>query len=198
MTLRFGVFNYGAGNLFSIRAALRKEGVTPVLTRDGKGMAEADALVLPGVGSFDQAARSLPLERAREVIGSGKPVMGICLGLQIFYESSEEGSARGLSLLEGRVRRFPSSVKVPQIGWNTLALGGDSELTDGVADGSWVYYVNSYVPESHEGVVATSAYGVEFPALVARGNVFGAQFHPEKSGAVGRRVLQNFIRAAKR
>ncbi len=197
--MRFKVFNYGAGNLYSIQAALRKEGVTPSLTKAGEGIREADALVLPGVGSFDQAAGSLPMHLTREAIRSGKPVMGICLGLQLFYSASEEGSAMGLSLLRGRVRRFPSTVKVPQIGWNTLNVRGGSELTDGVADGSWVYYVNSFVPEARgASVVATSNYGVEFPALVAQRNIYGAQFHPEKSGPVGRRVLQNFIRAVRR
>jgi imidazole glycerol-phosphate synthase subunit HisH len=197
--LRVKVFNYGAGNLYSIQAALRKEGVTPSLTKTGEGIRDADALVLPGVGSFDQAAGSLPMKLTQEVIRSGKPVMGICLGLQLFYSSSEEGSAKGLSLLRGRVRRFPSTVKVPQIGWNTLNVRGGSELTDGVADGSWVYYVNSFVPEAHgPTVVATSRYGVEFPALVTRKNIYGTQFHPEKSGSVGRRVLQNFIRAVRR
>jgi glutamine amidotransferase len=197
--LRFKVFNYGAGNLYSIRVALEKEGVAPSLTSRGEGIREADALVLPGVGSFDQAARVLPMELIRGVIRSGKPVLGICLGLQLFYSSSEEGSARGLSLLRGKVRRFPRSVKVPQIGWNTLTVKRSSELTEGVPDGSWVYYVNSYVPDATGGsVAATSNYGVEFPALVAQRNIFGAQFHPEKSGTIGRRVLQNFVRTVKR
>jgi glutamine amidotransferase len=197
--LKFKVFNYGAGNLYSIRVALEKEGVASSLTKTGAGIRESDALVLPGVGSFDQAAKALPLEQIREIIRSGKPVMGICLGLQLFYSASEEGSATGLSLLKGRVRRFPSSVKVPQIGWNTLKVRSRSELTDGVPDGSWVYFVNSFVPEATGGqVAATSSYGIEYPALVSQKNIYGAQFHPEKSGAIGRRVLQNFIRAVKR
>ncbi|MGA2199708.1 MAG: imidazole glycerol phosphate synthase subunit HisH [Nitrososphaerales archaeon] len=197
--MKFKVFNYGAGNLYSIRVALEKEGVASSLTKTGAGIRESDALVLPGVGSFDQAAKALPLEQIREIIGSGKPVMGICLGLQLFYSASEEGSATGLSLLKGRVRRFPSSVKVPQIGWNTLKVRSRSELTDGVPDGSWVYFVNSFVPEATGGqVAATSSYGIEYPALVSQKNIYGAQFHPEKSGAIGRRVLQNFIRAVKK
>jgi len=197
--LKFKVFNYGAGNIYSIQAALKREGVATSVTRTGAGIEDADALVLPGVGSFDQAARTLPVERTRDVIRSGKPVIGVCLGLQLFYASSEEGSAKGLSLLRGRVRRFPSSVKVPQIGWNTLSIRGGSELVDGVPEGSWVYYVNSYVPEATgRSVAATSTYGVEYPALVAEKNVYGAQFHPEKSGPVGRKILQNFIRAVRK
>ena len=199
MTLRFKVFNYGAGNLYSIQAALKREGVNLSVTRTGAGIEEADAIILPGVGSFDQAARTLPMERTREVIGSGKLVLGICLGLQLFYSSSEEGSSQGLSLLPGRVRRFPPTVKVPQIGWNTLSVKKETDFTEGVPDGSWVYYVNSFAPDAKGGsVVATTSYGVEYPALVAQKNIFGTQFHPEKSGAVGRRVLQNFIRAVRR
>ena len=196
--MRLQVFNYGAGNLYSIRVALEKEGARTSLTRTGEGMEDADGLVLPGVGSFDQAAGSLPMERVQDVLRSGKPVLGVCLGLQLFYSSSEEGKEKGLSLLRGKVRRFPPSVKVPQIGWNTLAVRG-GELTEGIRDGSWVYYVNSFVPEaSGSSVEATTVYGIEFPALVSKRNVFGAQFHPEKSGQVGRTVLQNFIRAVKR
>jgi glutamine amidotransferase len=199
VTLNLKVFNYGAGNLYSIQAALKREGVTPSVTKTGAGIEEADAIILPGVGSFDQAAKTLPMERAREVIDSGKPVLGICLGLQLFYSSSEEGSAKGLSLLPGRVRRFPPTVKVPQIGWNTLSLRREGDFTDGVPDGSWVYYVNSFVPDAKGGsVAATTSYGVEYPALVAQKNIYGTQFHPEKSGTVGRRVLQNFIRAVRR
>jgi glutamine amidotransferase len=197
--LRFKVFDYGAGNLYSIRVALQKEGVTPSLTKTGEGMEDADAIVLPGVGSFDQAARKLPMERTRDVVRSGKPVMGICLGLQLFYASSEEGREGGLGLFRGKVRRFPSSVKVPQIGWNTLSIGRTGELSEGLDEGSWVYYVNSFVPDAEgPSVEATSEYGVEYPAIVSRRNVYGTQFHPEKSGAVGRRVLQNFIGAVRR
>jgi glutamine amidotransferase len=197
--LRFQIFNYGAGNLFSIQSALRKEGVTPSVTRSGEGMEEADALILPGVGSFDQASKVLPMVRLSDQIKSGKPVLGICLGLQLFFSGSEEGTRKGFSLLEGRVKRFPSSVKVPQIGWNTLDVSRSARLVEGVPTNSWVYYVNSYYPETRgRWVAATSKYGVEFPALVEDGNIFGTQFHPEKSGPAGRTILQNFVRAVKK
>ncbi|MDA4122426.1 MAG: imidazole glycerol phosphate synthase subunit HisH [Thaumarchaeota archaeon] len=193
------IFNYGAGNLFSIQAALRKEGAKPSVTKTGSGMKEADALILPGVGSFDQAANSLPMEEIREVIRSGKPTLGICLGLQLFFGGSEEGRAKGLSLLKGRVRRLPPSVKVPQIGWNTLNVERENELVSGLDKEPWVYYVNSYYPETDgKWVVATSDYGVRFPCLVAEKNFYGTQFHPEKSGATGRTILQNFLKAAKK
>jgi imidazole glycerol-phosphate synthase subunit HisH len=197
--LRFQIFNYGAGNLFSIQSALRKEGVVPSLTKTGVGMEGADAIVLPGVGSFDQAAKALPMARIRDQVRSGKPVLGICLGLQLFFSTSEEGSRKGFSLLDGRVRKFPPTVKVPQIGWNTIDVSRSARLVEGVPTNSWVYYVNSYYPETKgRWVAATSKYGVEYPALVEDGNIFGTQFHPEKSGSAGRTVLQNFIRAVKR
>jgi imidazole glycerol-phosphate synthase subunit HisH len=198
--MRIEILNYGAGNLFSIQAAFRKEGAKTSLTRDGAGLKEADAIVLPGVGSFNQAAKVLPMRRIRDAVESGKPLLGVCLGLQLFFSKSEEGPGRGLSLFPGEVRKFRASgVKVPQIGWNTLAVKRDSELTEGLDEQAWVYYVNSYYPATKgRWVVATTEYGVEFPALVSERNVYGAQFHPEKSGQAGRRVLLNFLRAVRR
>jgi imidazole glycerol-phosphate synthase subunit HisH len=198
--MRIEIFNYGAGNLFSIQAALNKEGARTALTKDGKRMDEADAIVLPGVGSFNQAAKMLPMQKIRDAVGSGKPLLGVCLGLQLFLAKSEEGPGRGLSLFPGEVKKFRSSgVKVPQIGWNTLTVRRESELTDGLGKEGWVYYVNSYYPATKgRWVVATSDYGVEFPALVSEKNVHGTQFHPEKSGAAGARILRNFLRAVKR
>jgi len=193
------IFNYGAGNLFSIQAALKKEGAKPVITKTGSKMETADALILPGVGSFDQAANALPMDRIRDVVGAGKPMLGICLGLQLFFAGSEEGRANGLSFLAGSVKRLPSSVKVPQIGWNTLSVARENELVNGLPDEPWVYYVNSYYPKTEgKWVVATSQYGVSFPCLVAEKNIYGTQFHPEKSGSAGRTILQNFLKAVKR
>jgi imidazole glycerol-phosphate synthase subunit HisH len=200
--MRVMVFNYGAGNLFSIQAALKKEGATPRVTKTGSGIEDADGIILPGVGSFDQAVKALPMELLRDTIRAGKPVLGICLGLQLFFSTSEEGSGEGLSLLEGRVRRFSasSSTKVPQIGWNTINVKRtENELVDGLPEEPWVYYVNSYYPEtSGPWVVASTRYGVEFPSLVAQGSIYGAQFHPEKSGPTGRKILQNFLTAVRR
>ena len=198
--MRIEIFNYGAGNLFSIQAALRKQGAKTALTKDGRRLAEADAVVLPGVGSFNQAAKMLPMRRIRDAVDSGKPLLGVCLGLQLFFSKSEEGAGRGLSLFPGEVKKFRSSrVKVPQIGWNTLTVRKESELTEGLEDESWVYYVNSFYPATKgKWVVATSEYGVEFPALVSQKNVYGTQFHPEKSGEAGRRILKNFMTAVKR
>ncbi len=198
--MRIEIFNYGAGNLFSIQAAMRKEGAKTSLTKDGRRLEEADAVVLPGVGSFNQAAKMLPMGKIREAVESGKPLLGVCLGLQLFFSRSEEGPGRGLLLFPGEVKKFSASrVKVPQIGWNTIAVRRSSELTEGLADESWVYYVNSYYPETKGGfVVATTKYGVEFPALVCERNVYGTQFHPEKSGDAGRLIIQNFLRAVRK
>ena len=198
--MRIEIFNYGAGNLFSIQAALRKEGATTALTRDGKRIKDADAIVLPGVGSFNQAAKTLPIQKIRDTVKSGKPMLGVCLGLQLFFSKSEEGPGKGLALLPGEVKRFPSGrVKVPQIGWNTIQVKGESALTEGLGDEEWVYYVNSYYPSTKgRWVVATSQYGVEFPALVSDGNAYGTQFHPEKSGKTGKKILQNFLKTVKR
>jgi imidazole glycerol-phosphate synthase subunit HisH len=198
--MRIEIFNYGAGNLFSIQAAFRREGASTALTKDGKGLKEADAIVLPGVGSFNQAAKALPMRKIRDAVDSGKPLLGVCLGLQLFFSKSEEGPGTGLSLFPGEVKKFRASgVKVPQIGWNTLAVTRECDLTEGLDGESWVYYVNSYYPAtSGKWVVATTEYGVEFPALVSERNVHGTQFHPEKSGKAGRKVLQNFMRAVRR
>ena len=198
--MRIEIFNYGAGNLFSIQAALNREGAKTSLTKDGKRLDEADAIVLPGVGSFNQAAKMLPMQKIRDAVESGKPLLGVCLGLQLFLAKSEEGPGRGLSLFPGEVKKFSAaSVKVPQIGWNTLTVTRDSELTEGLDRECWVYYVNSYYPATRgRWVVATSDYGVEFPALVSEKSVHGAQFHPEKSGTTGARILRNFLKAVKR
>lgn len=198
--MRIEVFNYGAGNLFSIQEALKREGATTFLTRDGKRTGEADAIVLPGVGSFNQAAKMLPMQKIRDAVKGGKSLLGVCLGLQLFLAKSEEGPGRGLSLFPGEVRKFSSrGVKVPQIGWNTLTVTKECDLTAGLDDEAWVYYVNSYYPATNgDWVVATSDYGVEFPALVSQKNVHGTQFHPEKSGKAGRQILRNFLRTVKR
>jgi glutamine amidotransferase len=152
------------------------------------------------VGSFNQATKVLPMGAIRDAAKSGKPLLGVCLGLQLFFSKSEEGAGSGLGLFPGDVRRFPSArVKVPQIGWNTLSVKEESSLTEGLGPDPWVYYVNSYYPSTKgKWVVATSEYGVEFPAVVDEKNVYGTQFHPEKSGKTGRLILLNFLRQVKR
>ena len=197
--MRVCILNYGVGNLYSLQAALKRENADPQLVTNVRRARSADALLLPGVGNFREVARKVQREEIRDLAESGKPLIGICLGLQLFFESSEEGSGKGLGLFSGQAKRFPSIVKIPQIGWNTLRVTNPNEIVEGIANESWVYYIHSYYPEtSGDWVVATSKYGVEYPTLIARKNVFGSQFHPEKSGKTGRTILRNILRLVKR
>jgi glutamine amidotransferase len=196
--MRIVIFNYGVGNLYSIQTALKREGVQPQLTKDVRKAKTADGLLLPGVGSFTTATRTFPRNEMRDIVKSGKPLIGICLGLQLFFDRSDEGPGRGLGIFPGRVKRLPSTMKVPQIGWNVLRIKNCSEFVEAVANGSWVYYLHSYYAATHgKHVIATSEYGLEYPCLIAQGNVFGTQFHPEKSGKAGSMILRNFLRLVK-
>lgn len=193
------ILNYGVGNLYSLHAALEREDANPQLVKDVRKARTADALLLPGVGNFGGIARKFQRQEILDLVKSGKPLIGICLGLQLFLESSEEGSGRGLALFPGKAKLLPSSVKVPQIGWNTLTLRNQNDLVEGIVSNSWVYYVHSYYPETDgDWVVATTEYGVQYPTLIARKNVFGTQFHPEKSGKTGRTILRNILRLIKK
>ena len=196
--MRFAMVNYGVGNLFSLSAALHREGVQTFLAKRSGELRDADAVVLPGVGGFRAAARELPREELRDLVRSGKLTVGICLGMQLFLERSEEGPGRGLGLIPGSVKRLPSKVKVPHMGWNTLRVKQDTELTEGLPEESWVYYAHSYHPDTKgKWVLATTRYGVEYPGIIGQKNIVGTQFHPEKSGPVGRQVLRNIQRMAR-
>ncbi len=187
------------GNLYSLQAALERENVQAQLITDVHDSITADALLLPGVGSFKEVAEHLPRAEICEIAKSGKPVIGICLGLQLFFDRSDEGPGKGLSVLPGRVKRLPSIVKVPQIGWNLLKIQKPSELTEGVTDNSWVYFLHSYYPPlGGDWVVATTEYGIEYPTLIEKKNLLGTQFHPEKSGNAGRIILRNILRLVRR
>ncbi|MEM0375088.1 MAG: imidazole glycerol phosphate synthase subunit HisH [Nitrososphaerota archaeon] len=194
---RIGVLTYGVGNLFSVTRALSRLGAE-VLLLDESGWTEIDGLVVPGVGNFEEGSRNISAHRERiaDLIASGVPVLGICLGMQLLFEESEEGPGRGLGILKGRVLRLRVSAKLPHIGWSRLRVVRDCELLEGVNSGDWVYYVHSYAPspEDPEVVVALSEYaGLEFPAVICSGNLCGTQFHPEKSGRTGMRILGNFV-----
>ena len=197
------VVNYGVGNLRSIRKGLEKSGAVVQVTHDPAELRSADAIVLPGVGAFAPAVRNMaPIAGVvADAMKGGTPILGICLGLQLlFTRSSEGGSIDGLDFVSGDVVKLPESVKTPQMGWNTINFVRSCPLLDGVEDGSYVYFVHSFYPEPTERnvVVTTTEYGVRFASMVAKGNLFATQFHPEKSSKTGLVMLKNFVKFAKR
>ncbi len=192
------VLDLGIGNLHSIRKALERSGARVTVTQDPELVRGADALVLPGVGAFQEAAKKLdPFRDAlAEVFAREIPVLGICIGMQILFESSEEGPGKGLGLIRGEVKRLAHD-KLPQIGWNVLAFRNDP-IFDDLTEGTHVYFVNSFAPEPREAVtLATSTYGRSFSAVVRKGNVYATQFHPEKSSEAGLRIVANWVRIAR-
>jgi glutamine amidotransferase len=195
------VLDYGIGNLRSAQKALQRVGADAVLTDDVAVVRAAEAVVLPGVGHFGrcmEALRAAGLEdAAREVIEAGTPFLGICVGMQMLYEGSEEDpDVKGMGILPGTVRRLRDGVKRPQMQWNVLDRRPGSPLFAGLDDPVWVYFVHSYSPEATEDVVATCDYGGPVTAAVERGRLWATQFHPEKSGPAGLRILANFVAAA--
>jgi imidazole glycerol-phosphate synthase subunit HisH len=199
------VVDYDAGNLRSVQRALEAVGQQVRVTPDPRDVMKAEALVLPGVGSAQDCMRKLfardlvaPL---REYAASGRPFLGVCVGLQLLYDGSEEGGGvECLGILRGTVRRFPGdrSLKIPQIGWNNLSIVRPHPLLEGVPDGTYFYFVHGYYadPDAPETVVATADYGLDFAAIVAQDNVVATQFHPEKSADFGLRLYANFARIA--
>lgn len=199
--VRVALIDYGAGNLRSIGRALTLAGADVTVVTQAPTGEGVDGIVLPGVGAFGAAMTRLqsagfPDWIRAQVVG-GIPLLGVCLGMQLLFARSEESpEAVGLGLVPGEVTRLPSGLKVPHMGWNQLALQGPSPLLDGVADGSHVYFVHSYVGRTDDArdVVATTTYGVEFPSVIQRGRLAGVQFHPEKSADVGQRLLRGAVR----
>jgi glutamine amidotransferase len=196
-----GIVDYGMGNLLSVQKAFERVGLSARVVRTAAELVECERLVLPGVGAFGQAMENLTqrklLASLQSAIAEGKPLLGICLGLQLLFERSEEhGNHEGLGLLRGDVRRLPPGVKVPHIGWNQLRIVRHNPLLEGIADDAFFYFVQSFCvrPEEEECVAGTTDYGVTFASVVARGRIFGVQFHPEKSQAAGLRLLSNFGR----
>lgn len=196
------VLDYGIGNLRSAEKALQKVGGDARLVTTAEEAEGASGVVLPGVGAFGkcmEALRASGLDRvALDAIAAGTPFLGICVGMQMLYISSEENpEVRGLNVLHGLVRRLPDGVKCPQMQWNVLQpVGHDSRLLDGLGAEPWAYFVHSYAPDATDDVVATCAYGGSVVAAVERGNVMATQFHPEKSGETGLAILRNFVKLA--
>jgi glutamine amidotransferase len=195
-----GIIDYGMGNLFSLSKALERLGYSYEFVSRAERLPDFAGLILPGVGAFGDAMnniRELGLEEAiRSFAASGRPILGICLGMQLLFTTSEEhGMHQGLNLLAGEVVRFRGAYKIPHMGWNQLTLKqAHNPLLDGIADGDYVYFVHSYHVRAADAAVllATTDYHQEVTAIVGRGNVFGMQFHPEKSGETGMRLLRNF------
>jgi glutamine amidotransferase len=196
------IFDYGVGNLLSLKTALEKVGFAASIGTCAKDLSEADAIALPGVGSFTAAIGKLDIvkETLRSKVKDGTPLLGICLGLQLFFEDSEEGPGKGLAFFGGRNMQLPSTVKVPHMGWNTLNIVRQNELLDGIAEGTYVYFVHSLypVPKDQSIVCTTTEYGTTFTSAVASKNIYGTQFHPEKSGDVGLKILRNFAKTVVR
>lgn len=203
------IVDYGMGNLRSVEKALQKLGHNPVITSDPAQIAAAERVILPGVGAFGAAMAHLQeprpggtlAEAVVEAARSGKPVFGICLGMQLLLSESEElGTHRGLNLIPGQVVRFQAhgdeSLKIPHMGWNALHFPRETPLFTGLAEGTQVYFVHSYYcrPEDPSVAAATCRHGVEYCAALASENIYATQFHPEKSGAAGLRILDNFAR----
>jgi glutamine amidotransferase len=199
---RVAIIDYGVGNLRSVEKAFRAGGADAVVTSDGRELRAAGKLVLPGVGAFRACMEALSArgfdELVRERVAEGTPLLGVCVGMQMLFEESEEfGTTRGLGFLRGRVRRFPEGLRVPQVGWNQVGWRGGHALAEGIEDESFFYFVHSYFCDAADDadVLGRTEYGDVYASVVARGVVCGVQFHPEKSQAAGLRLLKNFAEA---
>ena len=200
--MKVTILDYGAGNVPSVERALQRLGAESLRATSPACISKAEALLLPGVGHIATLVRALDDQKMRapliDAIHRGVPFLGICLGLQVLYESSEEApDLKGLNLLPGKVAALPSNVKLPHMGWNQVATNRESRLLAGVDAAAYFYFAHSYAAlDSNEAAVATCSHGAEFAAVIEQQNVFAVQFHPEKSGDAGARVLQNFLRLA--
>jgi glutamine amidotransferase len=201
MLSMIGIVDYGMGNLFSVSKALERLGAEYFISANKKELLQADGLILPGVGSFRDAMERLPVETIKEFVATGKPLLGICLGMQLLFERSEEnGPTEGLGLLQGSVRRFPGrtaeghTYKVPHMGWNRLEFVNESPLLKNLEE-DHVYFVHSYyvTAENNDVLLAKADYHEQVSAVVGLNNVMGMQFHPEKSSKLGMALLNNFL-----
>jgi glutamine amidotransferase len=196
------IFDYGVGNLLSLKCALEKVRLNAKITVSAQQLSKADAIALPGVGNFSAAVTKLDAvkEQLLAAVESGTPLLGICLGLQLFFQESEEGQGKGLALFKGKTVRLQGAVKVPHMGWNTLRIVKQNGLFEGVDDEPYVYFVHSLypVPANKKIVAAETEYGTTFASAIASKNVYGTQFHPEKSGDVGLKILENFAKIVRR
>lgn len=197
------IIDYGLGNLRSVSKALESAGASVCVTNEREDIFKAKGIVLPGVGAFHCGMRNLKnmglINVLNDVIREGKPFLGICLGLQLlFSETEEHGIHKGLDIIKGRVKRFTGSIKIPHMGWNEVKIKKGARNFGGIPDNSYFYFVHSYYvePEDKDVVAATTEYGREFTSAIEKDNIFGVQFHPEKSGELGLKLLGNFVKHA--
>lgn len=197
---KIAIFDFGAGNLFNLHQSLLGNGAHSVdIIRSLRELEKYDGLVLPGVGNFDSAISSMQKDSAlmNAAVDKGVPILGICLGLEMLFDRSEEGILEGLKILDGDVLMLPKiKVKVPHIGWNNLRIvNTGSNLLKGIPQDSWVYFVHSYhiEPQDDKLIAAVTEYGSKLPVVIERSNLFGTQFHPEKSGKIGAQIMKNFV-----
>ena len=201
--MKVAIFDYGAGNIFSLKNSLEKNGAEVDVITGFDNLQKYSGLLLPGVGNFDPAIRSIRDYSAidfNEYVSQDIPVLGICLGMEMFFEKSEEGKERGLSVMDGEVVLLPNTMKVPHMGWNSLEIKHQNKFLEGIDDGSWVYFVHSYMIKIKEVelIAANTDYGIKVPAVIQQKNFIGTQFHPEKSGEIGSLMLSNFLSECKK
>ena len=200
---KVAIFDYGAGNIFSLKNSLEKNNATVDIITSFDKADNYSGILLPGVGNFDPAIKSIRDYSKidfQDYVQDKIPVLGICLGMEMFFEKSEEGNEKGLGVMEGEVIILPKTMKVPHMGWNNIKIKKQSKILEGIKDSSWVYFVHSFVarPKKEEVVKAESDYGINIPAVVEKANFFGTQFHPEKSGKIGSVMINNFLRECKK
>ena len=197
--MKLVVIDYDSGNLRSVTRALESQGVNPLVTGDPSDFDGANAMILPGVGSGPAAMTALEqrglVEPIKEYIASGKPFLGVCLGLQLLMESTEEGNSHCLGVVQGNTKLLPPGLKIPHMGWNSVNFEKQHPLVAGIPQDSYFYFVHSYyaAPKDPEGVNGTTEYGIRFCSIYANGNLVATQFHPEKSGPAGLHLYKNFI-----
>ena len=191
--MKLVIINYGAGNIKSIQFAFKRLGVEAILSSDAEEIKTADKVIFPGVGEASSAMKMLKQSKLDSIIPQLKqPVLGICLGMQLMCNKTEEGNTKGLEIFDVNVKRFSNQVKVPQMGWNTIT-NLQSNLFEGISDKDYMYLVHSYYAEENEYSIASTDYEISYASALQKDNFYGVQFHPEKSGKSGERILQNFL-----